>query len=290
MTTQPMISPPDDRILGSTRVVAALIIPFLVVAFAILYVLPDATDRLFAWTIMPRMSALLMGAGYASGIYFFSRVLRVPRWHWIGRAFLPLTVFVSFLELTTLLHWERFHHGHIAFIAWTAIYTLTPIVLPMVWLRNRRADPGTPDAGEVIVPGAVRALMALVGALELALAISMFLLPARVIDPWPWMLTVPAARAIGGWFALHGAVGLALASESRWSGMRIMLQTQMIALALILVAVVRAWSDFDTTNPLTWMFVIGTGFWLVVLAVVHIGLDVRRKTSDTIAAGLVSDA
>jgi hypothetical protein len=284
MITQPVSSPPDDRILGITRVVAALIIPFLVAAFVILYLLPDATDRLFAWTIMPQMSALLMGAGYASGIYFFSRVLRAPRWHWIGRAFLPLTVFVSFLELTTILHWERFHHGHIAFFAWTAIYTLTPIVLPILWLRNRGADPGTPDARDLIVPGALRALMALVGAVELALALYMFLLPASVVDLWPWMLTVPAARAIGGWFALHGAVGLALAGESRWSGMRIMLQTQMIALALILVAVVRVWSDFDTTNPLTWVFVIGTGFWLVVLAAIHTGLDARRKTAHHMAA------
>jgi hypothetical protein len=261
--------------------VAALIIPFLVVAFVILYLLPDATDQLFAWTIMPRMSALLMGAGYASGIYFFTRVLRAPRWHWIGRAFLPLTLFVSFLELVTILHWDRFHHGHIAFFAWTAIYSLTPLVLPALWLRNRGADPGMLDPGDVLVPLGVRALMALVGAIELALAICMLLLPSRVIDLWPWMLTVPSARAIGGWFALHGAVGLALAGETRWSGMRIMLQTQMIALALILVAVARAWSEFNATNPLAWVFVLGTSFWLLVLAAIHIGLDARRKTADS---------
>jgi hypothetical protein len=274
----------DDRILGSTRVVAALIIPFLVAAFVILYLLPDSTDRLFAWTIMPRMSALLMGAGYASGIYFFTRVVRAPRWHWISRAFLPLTLFVSWLELVTLLHWDRFHHGHIAFVAWIAIYTLTPLLLPALWLRNRGADPGTPDPGDVIVPFGVRTLMALVGAFELAVAIGMFLLPLWVIDLWPWMLTPPSARAIGGWFALHGAVGLALAGESRWSGMRIMLHTQMIALALILVAVIRAWSEFNATNPLTWVFVIGTGFWLVVLAAVHIHLDARRNTAGDAAA------
>jgi hypothetical protein len=284
MIPQTVTSRTDDRILGSTRVVAALILPFLIAAFVILYLLPDATDRLFAWTIMPRMSALLMGAGYASGIYFFTRVLRAPRWHWIGRAFLPLTVFVSLLELATILHWDRFHHGHIAFVAWIAIYTLTPLVLPALWLRNRGADPGTPDPGDVIVPVAVRALMALVGAVELALAIGMFLLPTRVMDLWPWMLTPTAARAIGGWFALHGAVGLALAGESRWSGMRIMLHTQMIALALILVAVARAWRDFTATNPLTWVFVIGTSFWLVVLAAVHIGLDARRNTAGDAAA------
>ena len=69
MIPQTEPSDTDDRILGSTRVVAALIIPFLVVAFVILYLLPNMTDQLFAWTIMPRMSALLMGAGYASGVY-----------------------------------------------------------------------------------------------------------------------------------------------------------------------------------------------------------------------------
>ena len=267
----------DDRILGSTRVVAVLIIPFLVVAFVILYLLPDMTDQLFAWTIMPRMSALLMGAGYASGVYFFSRVVRAARWHWIGRAFLPLTLFVAWLELVTFLHWDRFHHGHIAFVVWTGIYTLTPLVLPILWLRNRRADPRTLDRGDVIVPFGVRAVMGLVGALELAVAIGMFLLPLRAIALWPWMLTPASARAIGGWFALHGGVGLALAGESRWSGMRIMLHTQMIALALILVAVARAWSEFNATNPLTWVFVSGTSAWLVVLGAVHIGLDARRK-------------
>jgi hypothetical protein len=284
MITQTVASRSDDRILGSTRIVAALIIPFLAVAFVILYLLPDATDQLFAWTIMPRMSALLMGAGYASGVYFFTRVVRAPRWHWIGRAFLPLTLFVSWLELVTILHWDRFHQGHIAFIVWTGIYTLTPLVLPALWLRNRGADPRTPDPGDVLVPLGVRALMALVGAVELAVAIGMFLLPMRVIALWPWMLTPPIARAIGGWFALHGAVGIALAGESRWSGMRIMLHTQMIALALILVAVARAWSDFNAANPLTWVFVIGTTVWLVVLAAVHIGLDTRRITADDAAA------
>jgi hypothetical protein len=156
-------------------------------------------------------------------------------------------------------------------------------VAAALWLRNRGADPGTPDPGDVIVPLPVRASMALVGAAELALALVMFLLPTRVIDLWPWMLTPPAARAIGGWFALHGAVGLALARESRWSGMRIMLHTQMIALGLILVAVARAWSDFNAT-PLTWVFVIGTSFWLVVLVAIHIGLDARRKTAGDAAA------
>jgi hypothetical protein len=283
MTIRLATSEPDDRILSATRVTAALIVPFLVVAFVMLYLLPDATDRLFAWTIQPRMSALLMGAGYASGVYFFIRVVRAPRWHWIGRAFLPLTLFVCWLELTTILHWDRFHHGHIAFVTWTGIYTLTPVILPALWLCNRGADPGTPDSDDVLVPGLVRLVMGLVGATELALASLMFLSPTSVISVWPWALTLVTARSIGGWFALHGAIGLALAIETRWSGMRSAIHTQMIALALILVAVVRAWGDFKSSSPLTWVFVIGTSGWLAALAAVHIGLDARRKSAGDVA-------
>jgi hypothetical protein len=57
----------DDRVLPETRWLSALIVPFLLVAFVLLYVFPSDTDRLFAWTIRPDMTPLIMGAGYISG-------------------------------------------------------------------------------------------------------------------------------------------------------------------------------------------------------------------------------
>ena len=42
-----------DRILRYTKWVSLIIIPFLVVAWVLLYLLPGATEQLFAWTIMP---------------------------------------------------------------------------------------------------------------------------------------------------------------------------------------------------------------------------------------------
>ncbi len=67
----------DDRVLPETRVVSALIVPFLIVGFVILYLFPGDTGRLFAWTIEPRMTPLVMGAGYFAGAYFFARGVRV---------------------------------------------------------------------------------------------------------------------------------------------------------------------------------------------------------------------
>src|SRR5215217_1099677 len=50
----------DDRILPQTRWLAALIIPFLVVAAALLYGWPNDTDKHFAWAIKPSMTSLML--------------------------------------------------------------------------------------------------------------------------------------------------------------------------------------------------------------------------------------
>jgi hypothetical protein len=61
----------DDRVLPLTRGIAAFIVPFLVVAFAVLYLWPGDTDRLFAWPIRPTMTAMVLGSAYLGGAYFF---------------------------------------------------------------------------------------------------------------------------------------------------------------------------------------------------------------------------
>ena len=54
----------DDRVLRATRITAAVLVPVLVTAAVILYLFPDDTERLFAWPMRPRPTALVMGAGY----------------------------------------------------------------------------------------------------------------------------------------------------------------------------------------------------------------------------------
>ena len=57
----------SDRILPETKIVSAFIVLILLAAFVLLYLWPDNTDTLFAWTIKPRMTPLVMGAGYIAG-------------------------------------------------------------------------------------------------------------------------------------------------------------------------------------------------------------------------------
>jgi len=71
----------SDRIFPETRWVSAIIVPFLLAAFVILYLLPDHTQELFAWGIQPRMSAMMLGAAYIGGAYFFARAAANVPWH-----------------------------------------------------------------------------------------------------------------------------------------------------------------------------------------------------------------
>lgn len=123
---------PDDRILPATRLVAWLVIPFLFVAFVILYLLPGETGRLFAWKIQPPMTAMMLGAAYAGGIYYFTRVLMARQWHRVRVGLVPVTAFASLLGIATLLHWDKFTHDHISFFAWAGLYFTTPTIVAAV--------------------------------------------------------------------------------------------------------------------------------------------------------------
>ncbi|MCA9968970.1 MAG: hypothetical protein KC425_02085, partial [Anaerolineales bacterium] len=212
---------PNDGIRPFTRIIAAIIIPFLVAAFIILYFFPGESGRRFAWEIRPAMTAVWMGAGYLGGAYFFLRVVFEKRWHRVHAGFWAVTAFTWAMLLVTLLHWARFDLGHLPFQIWLVLYVVTPFLVPFVWWRNRAADDGAPEPGDLAVPPAARGGMALVGVFMLASCAVSFLAPDIFIGFWPWALTPLTARVLGGWFALMGVGGLVMARETRWSGWRI---------------------------------------------------------------------
>jgi hypothetical protein len=80
----------DDRVLPLTRGIAAAIVPFLVVAFVVLYLWPGDTDRLFAWPIRPTMTAMVLGSAYLGGAYFFVCAARARSWHAVKAGFVPV--------------------------------------------------------------------------------------------------------------------------------------------------------------------------------------------------------
>jgi hypothetical protein len=245
----------DDRVLTYTRVLSGVIVPFLLAAFVILYVFPGDTKRLFAWTIKPTMTPMVLASAYLGGAYFFVRVLRERRWTVIKTGFLSVALFASLLGVATIVHWDKFNHQHVSFWTWAALYFTTPFLVVGGWLANRRfaaaAGPEEPRLGTV-----ARALVGLVGLLALGWGTVMFLAPATVIGVWPWTLTPLTCRVIGAIFCL-GSAGTGVVADPRWSAVRLMLQVETLMVALMLVAAVRARSELDTGRPLTWLMAVG---------------------------------
>src|SRR4051812_27819126 len=161
----------DDRVLRETRVLGAIIVPFLLVAFGLLYLFPDDTRHWFAWDVQPTITPLLMGAGYIAGACFFVRVARETRWHRIQVGFLPVTAFTLFMAIATFNHLERFDAQHVAFWIWVGLYVTTPVLVPLAWWRNRATDPRTPEPGEPALPRFARPTLLIVGTLQSAIAL-----------------------------------------------------------------------------------------------------------------------
>jgi hypothetical protein len=277
------ISVRTDRVLAETRWISAIIVPFLVVAFGILYLFPDHTQELFAWGIKPRMSAMMLGAAYIGGAYFFVRAAANARWHWVKVGFLPVTTFATLMGIATILHWDRFNHGYISFYAWVGLYFTTPFIVFLLWLRNRTTDPG-PDASlDRRVPSLVRLVIGIVGGVTLLTSMVLFLQPALMITVWPWQLTALTARVMGALFALTGVGELAIALEVRWSAVRIPLQSQMIGIAFITLAIAFSWNNFNRANPFTWIFLASILFLLVGSPLFYVWMERRGKVIERAA-------
>ncbi|MDT4986849.1 MAG: hypothetical protein QOI74_943 [Micromonosporaceae bacterium] len=257
----------DDRVLPLTRGVAYAIVPFLVVAFAVLYPWPDDTGRLFAWRIRPTMTAMVLGSAYLGGAYFFIRAARATAWHTIKGGFVAVGVFASLMGVATILHWGTFNHDHVAFWLWVLLYFTTPFLIFWVWLRNRGYD-APAAADDVLLPPLTARLIGVVGVLALVTGLFLVLLPGTAARWWPWHLTPLTSRVLGAICCL-GLAGVGAPVDRRWSSARLPLQVAVVMLILILVAGARAHAEFDPANILTWLLAAGFTGVTVSIAIVY---------------------
>ena len=245
----------DDRVLSRTRLLSAVIIPFLLAGFVLLYLFPGDTKRLFAWTIQPTMTAMVLASAYLGGAYFFLRVLREPHWNVVKTGLLSVALFAALLGIATIVHWDKFNHRHVAFWLWTALYFSTPFLVIGTWFANRRFA-AEARVDERRLGNVARWIVGLIGLLALTQGIVMFLAPTQVIAIWPWTLTPLTCRVVGAIFCL-GSAGIQALVDPRWSTLRLMLQVETLMVALMLIAAVRARAEFDTSRPVTWLMLSG---------------------------------
>ncbi len=263
----------DDRVLKTTRAVSMVIVPVLTAAFVILYLFPGQTRTLWGWTIESRMTCMFMGGGYLAGALFFYRASRAREWHRLGTGIIATTAFAGALGVATFLEWETFNHGHVSFWAWLLLYVSTPLLLPVLYVKNRRFDPGTAGAEDVAIPAWVRTSLTILGAGQLLFAVTLFLRPSLFQDDWPWTLTTISARSLAAFATFPAITYLAFAFERRWSALRWPFETAIAGLVLVTIGAARSWDEFGD-GAQAWLWRIGLLVGLAFLGTVW--LTMRR--------------
>jgi hypothetical protein len=267
----------DDAVFKTTRAVSAVIVPILSAAFVILFLFPGQTRTLWGWEIRSRMSCMFMGGGYLAGALFFARAARAREWHRLGPGIVATTVVATLLGVATFLHWPEFNHDHVSFWAWTALYVSTPLLLPVLYVRNRVTDPRTPGPEDVPIPAWVRVSLTGLGAAQLAFALTLYARPSLFVEHWPWTLTTLSARSLAGFAAFPAVTYLAFAFERRWSALRWPFETAIAGLALVGLGAARSTGDFRS-GGWAWAWGIGLVAGLAFLLAVRLAVHRRPAT------------
>ncbi|MCR2784977.1 MULTISPECIES: hypothetical protein [unclassified Microbacterium] len=254
MSGRDSLRPTSDRVFATTRWVAVVIIPFLVIAAFLLYVFPTRTGELFAWPIDPPLTAYLLASAYVGGVWFFLRVATTRRWHRVSRGFPAVVVFAGLLLIATLLHLDRFSQN-LSFYTWLVLYATTPVIVAVLAVVQRREDPHVPEPADVTIPRAARIALAVIGAGALCVGLFAFIAPAAAVEVWAWQLTPLTARVTGAVLTLTGVVNAAMLWDSRWSAFRVLFQAQLLSLVAIGLSLIVRREDLLSERPAAPLFV-----------------------------------
>lgn len=260
-----------------------------------LFVLAEKTDRYFAWTIRPPMTAAFVGAAYwsALGLTIYGSLKR----NWAEtRTIFPSVLTFSVLSLvTTILHWDRFHFnsddGNAAFAAWAwfIVYVVVPAVGVRLWLMQLRIR-GSDPPKRLPLPNWLRVALVAQGAVLLLTGLALFVDPSGSAPHlWPWALSPLTARAVSTWLLAIGVEALHAAWENEWRNIEPPAITYFAFSILQLVALARFGFDdapdsgqpiIDWASPKSWAYLAFLVSIVVVGAYVAAEMLRRRRRQE----------
>jgi len=130
----------------------------------------------------------------------------------------------------------------------------------------------------------VRLAARVAGSAALLTAALVLLFPDIAIDDWGWSLTPLTARVLACFTAQVGFGFLLLSLDPRWSAWRVLMQTFLIAVGLLLIGAARAWDAFDHDKLMSWAYVIGLAGAAGALLALYRSME-RGERGDVAAAG-----
>ncbi len=260
---------PSMRLL---MVVAAVLVAL---AGVQLFVFSEQTDRFFAWTIDPPITAAFLGAAYWASVALEVAAVRQRAW---ANARIAVPTVFSFTVLTlivTLVHLDRFHLGaDFAFAtravtwAWIAVYVVVPILMIVIASVQVRA-PGSDPPRTQHLGGWLRTVVGTQGAVLTVVGVTLLVAPTSGANLWPWDLTPLTGRAIGAWLVSLGLAAFHVLVENDLRRVRPAAVAYVAFGILQLVVLARYSAQLTWTSPQALGYV---GFLLTILVVGGVAL------------------
>ncbi|OLC27590.1 MAG: hypothetical protein AUI42_02815 [Actinobacteria bacterium 13_1_40CM_2_65_8] len=245
-----------------------------------LFVGTEQTDRYFAWTVQPPITAAFLGASYWASCIFELAAARQRIWVRARVAVPAVLVFTTLTMVVTLVYLDRFHLSSTEpwarFVTWSwlAIYLGVPVMLGFLLLRQLR-EQGSDPLRVAPIPTGLRWLSAGQAAIMLLAGAALLLDPAIASWLWPWKLTALTGRAVGAWLIGFGVAALQATVEGDFDRIRIGLVTYVSLGALQLLALARYLSALQWARPVSWIYV---GFLLSILGLGLVGLVLSTRS------------
>jgi hypothetical protein len=208
------------RLTTAMRVVLMVFLALAGLAFILLYLRGGHTDREFAWTIRPTITAAFLGAGYGAGCVLVAASLLRRPWAQVRVGIGIVLLFSAMILVVTLIHHDRFHfgaaNGAIArFAAWVflAVYVFVPTAGTWLFVREQRLA-GTRPLGGPALPGWFKVAITAQGGIMIVFGAAVYVAPWVFARAWPWTLTSLSAQAVGSWLVPIGLGNLVVWREN----------------------------------------------------------------------------
>jgi uncharacterized integral membrane protein len=173
------------------------------IAGVMLFIGAAETDRFFAWTIEPPLTAAFMGAAFWAALVLLAWAANQREWV-RSRTALPAVFLIAVLLLVaTLIHLDKFDFDSLFGWFWLTVYVIVvPLLAVLIWRQLRRA--GDVPRSERPLPAWLRLALSLQAGAMLGIGAALFAFGTDAASLWPWELTPLTARAIGAFLCGFG--------------------------------------------------------------------------------------
>ncbi len=250
-----------------------------------LFILTEQTDKYFAWTITPPITAAFLGAAYWASVAVELIAARERFWARARIAVTAVWLFTTLTLIVTLLHLDKFHFNSCDLIPqfaawfWLTIYAVVPIAMLLAFRAQRRLSGGDPPRQSPF-PIWLRIIFLIQGAIMLIVGAALLAFPATTISIWPWTLTILTGRAIGAWLLAVGVAAFHAIRENDLLRIRPLGAGFTVLAILEVVALLRYPAPLNWSLPQSWIYLI---FLVSVLLVGLFSLLGRRKESASLS-------